>query len=449
MADSVESPSYINQSGRGNPSLSDNSNSGDEAKAQSSLDKGKRKAGEPDLSSPEKYNTERYATEVHRIEMSLGKTRGSAKMFEPTTNNSMVLPQNWMTLIEENNLWLMAEKCMEILGIRHTLDENPLQLDVSTKNDNSRFIDGLLLSLQEKTISQNNWATTSEIEKGRMEGNVRRAMHLASQNRVPWALMKHQKSGVSAGLNYTDTLYLRLTAMVQTKTHHQKVGMWLTKLYNSAQIKLSRECKQPITDYVLSFDEVWTSIGDTKKDAAGRVKLDKAGNPKRYHPSKPDFNGMERTEVLYLKNNLSELWSSVDALRNLWAACELPSAFGHYAASLRKVYNAQVKSVKAAKALADTRIEALGLPRTAPKAAISNRKAQRIATNDYNPVYGNRELLLISTQANIDVINILSEQNEILGGWTESNPRSEIEGRLAGLLQFKRELNEARPTKAG
>jgi len=361
-------------------------------------------------------------------------------MFEIGPKGQMVVPQNWSQMVEENNLWLLAERCMEILNITHILDENTIVIDVQQRKDTNRFIDGLLLSTQEDTISQSNWATTSDIEKGRMEGSVRRAMHMASINHIPWALVKHSKSSVTPVLNYTDSLYLRLASIIQTKTHHQKISMWLTKLYNSAMVKLAKACKQPITDYVLSFDEVWASIGDTKKDAGGRVKLDKAGNPKRYHPSKPDFNGMEKAESLLLKNSLSDVWESIAVLRHLWQANTEPNKYAHYTAAMRAMYSTQVKSVKAVKALADSRIEALGLPRTAPKAAISNRKAQRIATGDYKPVYGTHELNLVSTSAELEMYKSLLELNNNTGDWSEANPRADVESRISVLTLQKKAL---------
>lgn len=385
------------------------------------------------------FFTGRYASEVFRIESSLGETRAGAKMFE-SNKGLTIVPQNWKQMVEENNLWLLAEKCMEILNVTHVLDEESVAIQVSSRQDANRFVDGLLISMQEKTIHQSNWATTSEIEKGRLEGTVRRAMHLSATSRVPWNLVRHSKSAVTPNLNYTDSLYLRLTSMIETKSHHQKIGLWITKLYNSAQVKLAKECSQKITDYVLAFDEVWASIGDTKKGADGRVKTDKAGNPKRYHPSKPDFNGMEKTEVIYLKDSLSDTWGSVSVIKELWQGNGDPSKYQHYLTSMRKIYAAQVKSVKSVKALADSRIESLGLPKTAPKSAISNRKAQRIATNDYNPVYTIQNLRLISTSSDIDLNRCLLDLNNATGDWSETVTCNMIEERIEVLLQQKKKI---------
>jgi len=365
-------------------------------------------------------------------------------MFEAGPQNSMVLPQNWRQMTEESNLWLLAEKCMEILGIRHAYVEAPVAIEVSQRQDHLRFIDGLLISLQESVITQSNWATTSELEKGRMEGTIRRAMQIASREQIPWGLMKHHKSNVSPTLNYTDSLYLRVTSIIQTRTHHQKIGTWLTKLYNSAQLRLARENNEKISDYVISFDEAWASIGDTKKDSAGRVKLDKAGNPRRYHPSKPDFSGMEKTEVILMKEDLSDLWQSIDALRSLWNDNTKPANYAHYMRAARQLYNSQVKATKSVKALADARIEALGLPRTAPKAAISNRKAQRIATGDYDPVFRRRDLRVISVTSTLEMTQVLFSLNEACESWTEGpNSREQAERRITILSRQRRDLLNA------
>lgn len=406
--------------------------------------KGKEKSP---LTLPEKYFTSRYASEIQRITATLGETRGGSKIFEKK-GMSYILPSNWTQLVEEHNLWLLAEKCMEVTGHRHIYAEETLTLDVSSRESDSRFIDGLLISMEDKSISKTNWGTTSEMEKGRLEGQTRKAIAFSAASEVSWSLMKQSKASVSPTLNYTDSLYKRLSVMIGTKSHHQDVGMWLVKLFHSAQAKLMQKLEEKISDHVLSFDEVWSEVGDIKKDLGGKPKLDKSGKPKRYHPGKPDFPGMDKTEVFHIKDGTNLLWAQVEDLRKKWSAIQTGHEYDCLLSMIRKVYQAQVKCVKSVKGLADSRIEALGLPRTAPKSAISNRKAQRIATGDYKPMFGQHELDIIIVNSQLDLFESNRDFIQKAYGSNKPNLMTAIEKELAEANALKKKLLTKAAVKA-
>jgi len=387
----------------------------------------------------EEYFTAKFESELHRVKQSLGEVRGGAKLFE-RRGKQIVLPSNWQQMVEQNNIWLLAERCMEINGFTHVYDESSVSIDVSQKNSDARFCDGLLLATAESNISQTNWATTSEIERGRLEGTVRRAVHAAARSKVPWNLMRQAKAPVVATLTYVDTLYLRLSSMFKTQTYHQTVAMFVTKLFNAAMFKIADKESYDIREFVLSFDEVWTQLGDIKKDSSGRPKMDRSGNPKRYHPSRPDFNGMEKTEVLYIKEQLSVIWEGVNDVRQQWREIDDPSNYAHCVALLRKLYNAQVKSVKGVKALADERVSALGLPKNTTKTAIANRKAQRIATDDYKPVFAQTDLRVIGVSAQLEFYSSMDKYFDEIGLSDKEEIRSNVRSLAAEAATLRQKL---------
>jgi len=115
---------------------------------------------------------------------------------------------------------------------------------------------------------------------------------------------------------------------------------------------------------------------------------------------------------------------------------------------IRKVYQAQVKCVKSVKGLADSRIEALGLPRTAPKSAISNRKAQRIATGDYKPMFGQHELDIIIVNSQLDLFESNRDFIQKAYGSNKPNLMAAIEKELAEANALKKKLLTKAAVKA-
>jgi hypothetical protein len=261
---------------------------------------------------------------------------------------------------------------------------------------------------------------------------------------IPFKWTKQAKANVSAVLNYTDSLYLRVVPVIQDKNYAKKISAWIMNIYHSAQQVIARKSDTKPSKICLSFDEVWTNLGDIKRDAGRRIKYDKSGNPKRYHPSLPDSAGMERSEVQYAKLHLKPLWSELDSFRLQWEeACQTPDRYAASIKALQGLYQSQLSASKGIKSLADSRIEALGVPRTSAKAVISSKKAQKIATGTYDQKYSEKDILIVATRAEVDLYKVRSRFYNDLDGESQkalahmsdcSRLAANAEIRLKGLI---------------
>jgi hypothetical protein len=354
----------------------------------------------PKLSNP----SPRFESEVERIKATLSETREGATMFE-TTKQKVCLPRNWTQLVETHNLFLVADQCIRILGYERINDEAEWSDNMSQNADFTSLVDGLLYSLTEISVNKSNFATTSKLEIGRIEGQTRRALTMCAKAGMPYKWTRQAKAPCVATGSATDTLYKAILPNINSRHYAIKICAWVVRLYNAAQGQLVSNVTFDISDFNLSFDEVWTRIGDIKKDNAGRIKYDKAGNPKRYHPSIPDFGGMSKDEVIACKQYFGPSWSTVQSVRSAWAdLSDKPKEYENMVKFLQGTYSHLVKAAKSVKAYADARVEALGLPRTAAKATITSRINQRKAEEKYEPKYTLRELAIIARTSISDIV---------------------------------------------
>jgi len=350
-------------------------------------------------------STSRFDREVDRIRATLNETREGSKMFD-VKDKKVCLPRNWNQLVEVDNFFLVADKCISMLAYDTMFDEQDFTDSLSGNTDFRVFVDGLLFSLTETGIDKSNFSTTSKLEQGRIEGQTRRAVACCSSEGIPFKWTKQAKANVLVTGTQTDSLYRTILPNINSRNYNIRIGLWFVRLFSAAQAQLGRGASHNISNMGLSFDEVWTRIGDIKKDTAGKVKYDKSGNPKRYHPKVPDFGGMQKDEIIASKQLFGKSWKLLQEVRDQWPELEKnTSTYENGIKLLQSIYASQTKSTKTARAYVDARIEGLGLPRTATKAAIANRINQRKATENYEPKFGIPELANTAKSCYMEILH--------------------------------------------
>jgi hypothetical protein len=231
---------------------------------------------------------------------------------------TLYVPPNFYTLAEANDLFaIMFRSCLICNYDIATMPEGEFDGTISDSADARDYISGLMLSLEENTLSKTNFASTSYMEQGRLEGQFRRALSVCSNLHIPFKWSKYAKfTGVSSN-DTNDTLFKKIQPMIHHRDLSTKIALLFVKLFTRAQTVLASTIQnvEP-SKLCLSFDEAWSLIGDIQKDKSGRPKRSKSGEIKRYHPSLPNFNGMDKTEVIYCKNILSPVWDQVTDMRN-------------------------------------------------------------------------------------------------------------------------------------
>lgn len=319
------------------------------------------------------------AKEVGAHAFELKKVEGVTTLF---------MPSNFYTLAEANDLFaIMFKTCLICNYDIAIMPEGEFDGTISDSADAREYISGLMLSLEENTISKTNFSSTSYVEQGRLEGQFRRALTVCSNLHIPFKWSKYARyDGISSN-DTNDTLFKRIQPMIHHRELSTKIALLFVKLFTRAQNALASTITNiNPSKLCLSFDEAWSMTGDIQKDKSGRPKRSKSGEIKRYHPSLPNFNGMDKTEVIYCKNILSPIWDQVTDIRNSWDTCTKdPGMYNLYIKSLGALYKAQVKAVKQVKAYVDKRVRELGLPSTSPKTVIMGRIAQRKGLNTYEP----------------------------------------------------------------
>lgn len=319
---------------------------------------------------------------------------------------TMFVPPNFYTIAETNNLFaIMFKSCLICNYDIALMPEGEFDGTITDSAECRDYISGLMLSLEENTISKTNLATTSYIEQGRLEGQFRRALTVCSNLHIPFKWSKYAKYEGVASNDTNDTLFKKIQPMIHHKDLSSKIALLFVKLFSRAQTTLAKSIpKVDPKKLCLSFDEVWSLIGDIQKDKSGRPKRSKSGEIKRYHPSLPNFSGMDKTEVIFCKTQLSPVWDQINEVRNSWdTASTNPGMYNLYIKTLQSLYKAQVKAVKSVKAYVDKRIRELGLPTTSPKTVIMGRIAQRKGLNTYEPCLTNEVVVGIRNQVISDL----------------------------------------------
>lgn len=350
-----------------------------------------------------------WDTRIATLKQGLQAKEVGAHAFELKKTNgveTLFVPPNFYTTAEGNDLFAIMFKCCLICNYDITeLPEGEFDGSIADSAEAREYISGLMLSLEENTVSKTNFATTSYVEQGRLEGQFRRALTVCSNLHIPFKWSKFAKYEGVASNDTNDTLFKKIQPMIRHRDLSTKIALLFVKLFTRAQAVLGKTVKNvDPTKLCLSFDEVWALIGDIQKDKSGRPKRSKSGEIKRYHPSLPNFNGMDKTEVIYCKNILSPVWDQVTDIRNSWERCtQDPGMYTLYIKSLGALYKAQVKAVKQVKAYVDKRVRELGLPSTSPKSVIMGRIAQRKGLNTYEPCLTEEVVHTIKNQVFSDI----------------------------------------------
>jgi hypothetical protein len=331
--------------------------------------------------------------------------------FEVVTKDgvpTLAAPSNFYTLAESNDFFAIMLKCCLVLNYNILLlEDSVFNGSIADNKDTVDYLSGLILSLEETTMSLTNYSSASLLEQGRLEGQFRRALYLCSSLGLPFKWTKFNRYEGLASNGTNDTLYLRLLPIISDRDWASKIMLCFVKLYTRAQNALARSIKNiKQSDFCLSFDQVWNLIGDIQKDKSGRKKRSKTGEFKRYHPSLPSFNGMDKTEVYFCKEVFNPIWNQVTNIRNSWeTSYSSPGMYSLYIKTLQSIYKAEVKAVKQVKAYVDQRVRNLGLQPTAPKQAIMGRIAQHKASETYDPVFTKEKASSISTLCINDIIS--------------------------------------------
>lgn len=338
-----------------------------------------------------------WKTRVDSLKKTIEAKSSGIHSFEVTTIKgipTLAAPSNFYTLAESNDFFAIMLKCCLVLNYDILLLEDSIfNGTIADNKDTVDYLSGLILSLEETTLSLTNYSSASLLEQGRLEGQFRRALWMCSNLGLPfkWTKFSRYEGLASSGTN--DTLYLRLLPIISDRDMASKVMLCFVKLYTRAQNALARSIKNiKQSDFCLSFDQVWNMIGDIQKDKSGRKKRSKTGEFKRYHPSLPSFNGMDKTEIYFCKEIFNPIWNQVTLIRESWeTSYESPGMYSLYIRTLQSIYRAEVKAVKQVKAYVDQRVRNLGLQPTAPKQAIMSRIAQHKASNTYDPVFDEKK----------------------------------------------------------
>lgn len=319
---------------------------------------------------------------------------------------TLIAPSNFYTLAESSDFFAIMLKCCLVLNYDILpLEDSYFNGTIADNKDTANFLSGLILSLEEKTLSLTNYSSVSMLEQGRLEGQFRRALYLCSSLGIPFKWTRFNRYEGIASNSTNDTLYLRLLPAISDRDWASKVMLCFVKLYTRAQNALAATIKNiSQSDFVLSFDQVWNMIGDIQKDKSGRKKRNKTGEFKRYHPSLPSFNGMDKTEIYFCKEVYSPIWNQVTQIRDSWKNVnDSPGMYSLYIKTLQSLYKAEVKAAKQVKAYIDQRVRNLGLQPTAPKQAIMGRIAQHKASNTYDPVFTEKKAKDILMQCMLEL----------------------------------------------
>lgn len=343
------------------------------------------------------YYLSSWKDKIAKVHASLGETRQGAQMFEET-DKKICLPRNWEQLVESSTLFLVMEKSMSIIGVDRVFDEHDWVDNIVTTTDLSLFLDGCAVSLEEHQLTKDNFSSSSKLELGRLEGQHRRAIVKLSQNKLPMKWTQFGKFKADASCTPADSFYKVIKPCINSRGYSDKIASLATRLFTRAQAVLSKDklCEFKISRHILSFDEAWNMMGEIKKDAAGKVKYDKSGRARRYHPELPKFSGMTKDELIYVKVNWANNWSNLNQLTDLWKAVDNSTKYNACVRLMQRLYASRLKAVKSVKAYADSRLEGLGVPRNAAKPMIASRINQRVAAGTYEPKFTKVELEVVN-----------------------------------------------------
>jgi hypothetical protein len=187
--------------------------------------------------------------------------------------------------------------------------------------------------------------------------------------------------------------------------------MLMEDLYESA-LTNNLEALSPMK-YLLSCDEIWSRIGDLRKDpTTGQNKLSKDGKVTlRFHSQKPDsVPGMTKEEEIASKVLFQNTWDQVGILRDHWSEISSsPKMYKDACELLHAIHSTQVKASKQVRNLCQARIEKLGLPKGASKNAIALRysSAERDGTLDKKSVFGIPQLTDIANKSKREIKSLV------------------------------------------
>lgn len=206
---------------------------------------------------------------------------------------------------------------------------------------------------------------------------------------IPLKLTKQGKAkSVTISGDNTDSMVRMIAPNINDRNYNLKAASFVTKVFSAALgASVKTVSKIDYRKIFLSFDEVWSSMGEIKRSTDGRTKNGPNGEPKRYHPSLPDYSGMNKAEVAASKEAFGPLWYPIQEIREIFPTVSQVSVYLKLIQILKKLYALQVKSSKAVKRLADSRLESIGISRNATKSAISSKIKQLEANGTYKPIF--------------------------------------------------------------
>jgi len=366
----------------------------------------------PSNSAPTVYNLKLADQVIARTKLALGEVREGAKMFECDAGKKVaIVPFNWETMVESYELWAIVEKSLSILGWKKVYDEASFAGQITDNTIFKNYCAGLLLSLEEAVVNLTNFSTTSDIEKGRHEGQARRVQSLCGSLGVSMTYTRPGKTWCTVTGGPNDTMVRAIQPNISDRNYNAKAALWITKIFTAAQAQKAKSVVVKDSDFALSFDELWAMTGDIKRGPNGVAKHNRSGQVQRYHPGVPKYTGMTKEEEIAAKTGYDLLKDALAELRVAYGNRDPRSGkeYMNIVQAMKCLYSAQVQANKGVKALCDARLESLRVNKGANKAAVLSKINQAKAAGEYKPVFDEGMLVSVIVKATKQLVTSSEE----------------------------------------
>jgi hypothetical protein len=346
----------------------------------------------PDISKMNNPIVDSWKANVEDLRKGMLMTKKSSELFDRERKKEgdiLLVPSNWDQLCERS-MFFRAFYIACVLTRTEMVKSPDVSLNIIESNTKEweNFCKGLSISLDETSTDNMAYASTSRLEQARILAQRRRILTYCAALSIPIGLTRHGKWDLKVSNSIGDPLYEMVANALPSRQIGPKLARTFCNIFSSAQAALAQSVPVKPKSLVMSFEETWNAIANAVRTPSGKVKFTKSGSVKKYHPSKPRFNGMTREEITKSKKIFEPMYSETQRYRSMWKVISGNNILYKTAiADLQNLYRAQCASNSQIRNLAKSRLEGLNLRPNATNALFLNRKTQAEASENYNPIF--------------------------------------------------------------